>query len=349
MSALLEPDALTAAEVLAKMSAGDRAALIARVAREDLKDKSYLASPMGREIGRYLAAKKKELTTSSFIGYETCLHKLALKFADLALADLELPAGGDLIEQWMDERWGDAEPGTYNVNHSILRDFFRWQIRRQRMQSNPMDVVGRARKKEVYRTTFTKDQHRAIIASASELRDRIALRLLLDHGLRKGALQKIQFGHFDHQRKRLTVFTKGSKVRSVPLPEPALWMDLERLILDWEAEPEHYLMCLVKPIPKAGVRRFPQRPLSSTALHRWWYARLNDAGLVAKNTTGTQRTMNMHTARHTAGQRVLDATGDLKLTQKFLGHSSIQTTGDIYVDYDVAEVAQRIARILEDK
>jgi hypothetical protein len=36
----------------------------------------------------------------------------------------------------------------------------------------------------------------------------------------------------------------------------------------------------------------------------------------------------MHKARHTAGQRVLDATGNLKATQKLLGRASIQTTGD---------------------
>jgi len=31
---------------------------------------------------------------------------------------------------------------------------------------------------------------------------------------------------------------------------------------------------------------------------------------------------------------VLDATGNLKAVQKLLGHSSIQTTGDIYADWD---------------
>ena len=43
----------------------------------------------------------------------------------------------------------------------------------------------------------------------------------------------------------------------------------------------------------------------------------------------------MHKARHTAGQRVLDATGNLKAVQKLLGHSSIQTTGDTYADWDI--------------
>jgi integrase len=39
-------------------------------------------------------------------------------------------------------------------------------------------------------------------------------------------------------------------------------------------------------------------------------------------------------APHTAGQCALDATGNLKAVQKLLGHSSIQTTGDIYADWD---------------
>lgn len=44
-------------------------------------------------------------------------------------------------------------------------------------------------------------------------------------------------------------------------------------------------------------------------LHNWWYACLVRAGIVAPGTTSGER---MHKARHTAGQRVLDATGNLK-------------------------------------
>lgn len=88
------------------------------------------------------------------------------------------------------------------------------------------------------RTTFSDDQRRATIAGAEGLRDRIALRLLLDYGLRKGALQNIQFKHFDHQRRRLTMFTKGQNVRQLPIPQPPFWLDVERHILDVEARPK---------------------------------------------------------------------------------------------------------------
>jgi site-specific recombinase XerC len=45
-------------------------------------------------------------------------------------------------------------------------------------------------------------------------------------------------------------------------------------------------------------------------------------------------------ARHTAGQSVLDSTGNLKAVQKLLGHSSITTTGDIYTDWDMDQLEE---------
>jgi site-specific recombinase XerC len=56
----------------------------------------------------------------------------------------------------------------------------------------------------------------------------------------------------------------------------------------------------------------------------------------------------MHKARHTAGQRILDATGNLKAVQKLLGHSSIQTTGDVYADWDIDQLATTLADVLDD-
>jgi integrase len=63
----------------------------------------------------------------------------------------------------------------------------------------------------VHRETFNEDDRRRILAENSDLRDRLALRLLLDYGLRKGSLRAVQFKHFDHNRLRLTIFGKGDK------------------------------------------------------------------------------------------------------------------------------------------
>lgn len=294
----------------------------------------------------YLRHKRKRLTDSSYRDYESGLDKLARYFPDLRVSDLEPPTSTERLEQLLDDQWGDGAPRTYNKNLSILKDFFQWQVRRGKLHGDPTLLIQRARSRQVYRTTFTTDQRRAIIAEQASLRDRIALRLLLDYGIRKGALLKVQFKHFDHQRRRLTIFTKGQKVRELPLPDPELWKDLERHILEIEAEPHHYLLTRRRRARAGYVgAAVPTEPMSPHATHKWWYRCLADAGIVAEGATSGER---MHRARHTAGQRVLDSTGNLKAVQKLLGHSSIQTTGDIYADWDVDQLAATLADVLAD-
>lgn len=310
--------------------------------REAVRDKSYQLTPVGGEAASYLHAKRKRLTDSSYRDYESALDKLARYFCDLRIEDFEPPVGTQRVEEFLDAQWGHQQPRTYNKNLSITKDFFQFQIKRGRLHGDPTLLVERARSRQVYRTTFNNDQRRAIIAAADELRDRIALRLLLDYGLRKGALQAVQFKHFDHQRKRLTIFTKGQKVRELPIPHVALWLDLERHILDVEAQPGHYLMPRIKGNGAAKTRD-PRKPMGVHGMHSWWYRMLIAAGVVAHGTSSGER---MHKARHTAGQRVLDATGNLKAVQKLLGHSSIQTTGDLYTDWDIEALTTTMAQVL---
>lgn len=320
----------------------------ARIMREAMRDKSYQLTPLGAEIAGYLRIKRKRLADTSYRTYESSLDKLARFFPDLQLRDLEPPVGVQRIEEYLDRMWGDSAPGTYNRNLSITSDFFDFAVKRDLMRGNPCGPIEPAKKRQFHREVFNADTRLRIIASQDSVRDRLALRLLFDYALRKGSLRQIRFQHFDHVRKRVTIFGKGGKVRDVPLPDPAFWHDLERHILDIEAAPADFLMASFKVIPrgKSGlppiVKTYPDRPMSESAgMHRWWYGCLQRAGVVPSGVTSGER---MHKARHTAGQRVLDATGDLKLVQKLLGHESIRTTGDIYVDYDIDQWAAMLAQ-----
>ena len=68
-------------------------------------------------------------------------------------------------------------------------------------------------------------------------------------------------------------------------------------------------------------------------------------GIVTEGTTSGEE---MHKARHTAGQRVLDKTRNVKAVQKLLWHTSIQTTGDLYVDWGIDQLTATMADVLAD-
>ena len=284
MSRPTSPDALTLADAAAML-------------RDAVKDKGYRAYPLGQDAEAYLRAKRKRLTTASYRDYEGGLDKFVRYFLDLRLQDFEPPIGTRRAEEFLDAQYGDRAARTHNKNLSILRDFFKWAVLRGELHGDLTLPIERARARGVYRTGFNTDQRRAIIASQEDLRDRTALRLLLDYGLRKGALTAVQFKHFDPHRRRLAIFTKGEKIRELPIPDPMFWRDLERIILEHEAEPGHYLLP-GRHANQHGTVLKPTRPLSGHGMHDWWYRCLQNAGIVPTGITAGER---MHKARYTAG------------------------------------------------
>lgn len=118
---------------------------------------------------------------------------------------------------------GRRRPTHPGQEHLRSQGFFEWATLSGRLHGDPARPIRPPKKRGVERTTFSRDQERAIFAS-NDRRDRLALHLLLKVGIRKGALQGVQFLHFDDAQKRLTIFTKGGKVQTVPIVSPASGM-----------------------------------------------------------------------------------------------------------------------------
>ena len=320
-----------------------------------MRNKAYRAFPLGQEAGAYLRQNRSRLLPTTYKTYESCLDKLARFFADLELKDFEPPVGTERLEEFIDEQWGESESRTRAKNISIVNGFFKWAVLSGRLHGDPTSALP-PKKRGVYRETFSGDERPEIIAAGPDpeslCRDRCALRLLLTYGLRKDSLRRVQFRHFDHNRSRLTIFAKGGKVRTLPIVEAAFWDDLGRHIIEWEAQPDEFLLPRRDLRPnrhKPGekfITEYRDQPMGVHGLHKWWYRCLQRAGLVAEGVTSGRK---MHSARHTAGQRVLDKTGNLKAVQKLLGHSSITTTADIYTDWDIDQLAETMRGVTEDE
>jgi site-specific recombinase XerD len=321
-----------------------------------MKNKSYRQFPIGQEIGAYLRSNKPRFEKTTYNTYESTLDKLARFFSDLELRDLEPPVGTERLELFIEETWGDSAPRTQAKNISTLKQFFQWAVLQQKLHGDPALPLKPPKKRGVRRETFSESERQLILAHGPEPerlhRDRCALVLELRYGLRKNALRLLQFRDFDHNRRHLTFETKGGKVQTLPIVEGAFWDDLGRHIIDWGAQPHEYLLCRRDVRPnrhKAGEKfltEYRDQPMGVHGLHRWWYRCLERAGIALPGQTSGKR---MHMARHSAGQAVLDATGNLKAVQKLLGHSSITTTADIYVDWDIDQLAETMRRVVGEE
>ncbi len=302
--------------------------------REALKDRSYRATPLGLEVGHYCRWKKNEwgARPETLRDYEAILAKLALDHADLDLGDFEPPVGTERLREFIDNRWGERTGRTRAKVISVLRDFFAYQVREQRLHGNRRfrssghgDATPYA---EPHRRGRREDP-----AACPRQRDRVALLLLFRLGVRKGELGRVQFRHYDG--RNLTVQGKGGKVRLLPVVDDDLRLELERQILDRRPDPDEFLLYPEKLGPEfyggpVGVIWEKRTTgLSSTALHRWWARRLQDAGLPHRP---------MHEARHTAITEFLRDTGNLKLAQMLAGHADIGTTANVYAHLDTSDL-----------
>jgi integrase/recombinase XerD len=307
----------------------------ARMMREALRDRSYRSTPLGLEVARYYRWKKNEwgATAETLRDYEAILAKLALDHADLKLCDFAPPVGTERLREFIDNRWGERTPRTRAKVISVLRDFFAWAVRDRGLTGNPAVPIFRPRKRDTARGTFTPADVAKVVAAQTRQRDRVALLLLFRLGLRKGELARVQFKHYDG--RRLTMFGKAGKVRYLPIVDSGLRLELERHILDRAPAPDEFLLYPEKIGPEfyggplATIWEDRLRPMSSTAMHRWWVGCLQRAELPHRP---------MHEARHTAITEFLRRTGNLKLAQLLAGHADIGTTANIYAHLDTTDL-----------
>jgi integrase len=210
---------------------------------------------------------------------------------------------------------------------------------------------------------FAKSFVQQVITAQTYLADQLACRLILEYALRNNEVATRQFKHFDFDRRILTVKGKGNKIRQVPIIDDAFWVQLGQLELEVQAEPDDYLLYRtdvkrvvcdpddaeeILNLGRGVVRGYRRRtirdhskPLSSSSMHRWWYACLHRSGVTEDVTRG----FNMHRGRHTAITDFLRTPGvNLKHAQMLAGHASIQTTADIYTHMDTDDLANAFVR-----
>lgn len=366
----------------------DRASLAATIQNPNLT--------LVKAAATYLIYKRKRLTERSQIGYQAILDDFTAVFPKAKLAEFEPPAGSLLVEEHLSDRYGHLAERTYNKAHSVLSNFFEWHVSRGSMLRNPILTIERAKPRQARRITFTETQCARILAKNHDTRDQIALRLLLNYAIRKGALRGVQFEHFNPEKRELVVFTKGEKYHTVHIVEDTVWELLDEL-----REPGHHYL-----LPRTRTRRrippkrkqlqqlagllessypiladaaadlpcardladaldalnaagaavesaldaaswqfttWPEEPMGQHGLHLWWYRCLVRAGIVPPGTTAGRK---MHSARHTAIQRVLDVTGNLKAAQAVAGHANISTTGNEYTDWSSEQTKDTLRKVL---
>lgn len=144
------------------------------------------------------------------------------------------------------------------------------------------------------------------------LRNKTAIHLLLDTGIRVGELVSIDVADLSLASGHLVIHGKGNRQRLVYL----LQKPLHRKIADYLAQRAAVPLCSEKMFVRTDGR-----PISTPHMRM----ALRDAARSA----GISKHITPHMLRHTCATQWLEAGLDIRYVQKLLGHQSISTT-EIY-------------------
>lgn len=206
---------------------------------------------------------------------------------------------------------------------SALRTYYNFMVDRQGMAANPAADIQAARPPRTLPRALRPDELAAVLdapldsADFTEVRDRLALIILYDAGLRASELAGLRDADIDLRRRELKVLGKRNKERIIPFGD-----ELAQMIT---------LYRTLRPTPCAPtLLTLPDgSPLQYRHILAIVKGRLTGRVHAARPTP--------HTLRHSFATDMVSGGASLNAVQRLLGHESLATT-QIYTHLSYTEI-----------
>lgn len=221
---------------------------------------------------------------------------------------------------------------------STLRSFFKFLVKKQLVEHNPLEEIDTPKLDKRIPTSLKMEQIERLfeqpdIQTYLGFRDRCIMELFYSSGLRLSELIGLNREDFDGKNRCLRVMGKGKKQRVIPITQTAAqWMS------DYLNHPDRYKDQEDHMAEKDGQAIFLNKwgkRLSARSVDRNFAYYLKASGLAG--------TITPHTIRHTIATHWLEKGMDLKTIQVLLGHNTLATT-TIYT-----QVSSRLKREVYEK
>ena len=246
-----------------------------------------------------LALKKYSNNTAKT--YVTCFERFLNHYSKMELDSLDELDIREYLKVLIEEGLSDSY-----INQSINSIKFYYEIVLD--MPNRFYYLERPRKRTKLPTVLSKEEIRAMIDSAPNIKHRCILELLYSGGLRRSELLNLKLTDIDSDRMLIKVRdAKGNKDRYTLLSETML-RHLREYYRDWK--PREYLF--------EGRKGEMYTGSSVLAIVKQ-----------AAESSRIRKKVSPHTLRHSFATHLLESGTDIRHIQILLGHNSTKTT-EIY-------------------
>ncbi|MGM0219201.1 tyrosine-type recombinase/integrase [Enterococcus sp. AZ126] len=273
--------------------------------------------------------------------YSTYLYKLTkYVFPTIGLISLnELTSEQlqKLIDQW---QYQGLKPTTIHVLYQIIKKSLKEAYEQGRIIQTPCQRIRLPKKQKVHAKALTRAQQTKLETNvkALPLYKGLPVLLALNAGLRIGEIAALRWEDIDLERRTIHVHQTFQRVPIIGGGERTqLIFDRSKTDCSDRIVPiSHTLYKYLKKWKRKTISRYvcsnKSTPCEPRLLTYYFHKIRKKCGIIS---------VHFHQLRHTFATRCIEANGDVASVSKLLGHSSTQTTLDVYTD-SLIESRQRV-------
>lgn len=224
------------------------------------------------------------------------------------------------------------KPSSVNRMISSMQSFYRYLVRHNLVERNPMQKISQLKKPKRLPGYITTEKTKRLIGELggegentedfADMRDGLIVMFFYCTGIRLAELVAINRTDFTPRYSSVRVMRKGGKERVIPVIEP-----LREKIIEYTAKIKSQNIC--KPGEKALFLGKEGGRISRSEVYRVVRAKLEESGVQGKRSP--------HVLRHTFATQMLNGGADMREIQELLGHSSLAAT-QVYTHNSIAQL-----------
>ncbi|WP_283675182.1 tyrosine-type recombinase/integrase [Butyricicoccus sp. Marseille-Q5471] len=311
-------------------------------AEEMLYQKRLEYSAAGRAYGnmlfseyleQWIEGRQCELAKATFDSYQSILKGQVIEFYAPKRIALSALKPADIIAYHQELRKRGVSESTVLRHHAVIHKALEDAYYHEMIPTNPAARVRRPRKAVYVTKPYTTQECRQLLDAIQEEKLEPILMMAVYTGMRRGELLGLRWGAIDFTNNILNVqhevirgnvngrtasvaqdkLKRTASLRTLPMVEPLrnmLLAERQRRYEENSAEADDYIF-----VDKKG------QPLKPNYITEAFPKLLAKHGL---------RLIRLHDLRHSCANLLITARTPLIEVQQWLGHSSIQTTADLY-------------------
>lgn len=214
------------------------------------------------------------------------------------------------VEKWL-ESLEHLAPSTRRNRLATVRTFCRWLYDEGHCPRDAARDIPRLREPRRVPRALSAEQVADVLRACPDSRARLCCLLMVQEGLRRGEVTKLQVGDVDITNRMLRVVGKGGNQRVLWMTDETTWA-----LVDYLAE--HRLVAG----PLIRSTQFPTQGLHRETVSRIVRTAMEDAGVKRAPRDG----VSPHALRHSCATHMLLNGAHILDVQAVLGHADLSTS-----------------------